>query len=831
MKLNIQLFASVKTATHDGRYLKLTVTETATDVVANTSTVHWVLESTGGKSSYYTIYKYGAYVNGSQVYDGNSGDKTMNWDVKKFPAKTGSVSGDVTIYHNEDGSASNISFSLHGKVSSSGTATFDGTLALTQLQRGSKLDSFSTSNSTATFGYTKYVSSFYDRITFTSNGQTLATIDNPNVNAGTYTNQTASYNMSAVLAASTAAQNKTITITATLKTYTDSSYTTQVGETITKTDDATLGSSTLNSISSMIIYSDGYATFNPSITRWFYNTYDCIEVSGGTFSQTFNNVSDGGTNVFNSANLFAAMGNNDSLTLNFKLITYSSNGGAYLGDSSIDNQTISLPTYSINASVSEYDDLNKSTSPGSMGHYISYYKPGNSTMIRYLSNPQITYQVASSTGYLYGNSISTSGAKVVSGLGHNSTFTVEPGTDMVSSYSIVATDGRKTSSAATQSFTVVPYFMPTITVKFVRTAPTASTATATVSVSYYNDSGNLLTNKETLSTLNSTILTYTESGGSAVTKGYSDTTPTSSTSGDTTTLTFTYSITGLNYQKSIAVSAQFKDLIGYTVSTNVNVPNGLPAINAYRYNDKNYVKVNGDEIISGDVKVNGDETIDGDLGVNGDLSVNKVIYGGATIQAQNPSGETDIICKDTNGNFIYIYAHNSGHGMYDNVHGALFSVYNGGKHLEGDWIVDGSIKSKNACCYWTNQSITWSTNWEWQKMVWGGITYNNTNIFIDGNEFYIPANVSIVKVSLSISFYNIDIQSSDKNFAVYKNGSYYNQLAYVQYNSVNNAYVNVTGFAYVSVAQNDHLSIWVNSGSAGTMRVFESTKVLIEIIA
>ena len=233
---------------------------------------------------------------------------------------------------------------------------------------------------------------------------------------------------------------------------------------------------------------------------------------------------------------------------------------------------------------------------------LSTFKPNASTMIKGLSTPIITYRVGTSTGYLYGRSISTSGAKVVSGLGHNSTFTVEPGTNMGDTYTINATDGRKPAATTTQTFTVVPYFTPIVNVKFVRTAPTASTATATVTVTYYNDTSGLLTNKKTLSTINTAILTYTEAGGTAVVKSYSDTTPTSSTSGNATTLTFTYNITGLDYQKSIAVSAQFKDLIGYTVNTNTTIPNGLPVINVFRYNDKNYAKVNGDLKVSNNAK-------------------------------------------------------------------------------------------------------------------------------------------------------------------------------------------------------------------------------------
>ena len=45
MKLNIQLFASVQSAKHDGRYLKLTVTEESYSVEDNTSTIYWKFES------------------------------------------------------------------------------------------------------------------------------------------------------------------------------------------------------------------------------------------------------------------------------------------------------------------------------------------------------------------------------------------------------------------------------------------------------------------------------------------------------------------------------------------------------------------------------------------------------------------------------------------------------------------------------------------------------------------------------------------------------------------------------------------------------------------
>ena len=139
MKLNIQLFASVQTASHDGRYLKLTVIEESYSIVDNSSTVKWTLESKGGSSSYYSIYNYGVYVNGSQVYDGTSGLKTKNYSNHSFPVTKGSTSNTITITHKPDGSADPVSFSLYGKVYKSGTAHFDGSIDLTPIPRASSV--------------------------------------------------------------------------------------------------------------------------------------------------------------------------------------------------------------------------------------------------------------------------------------------------------------------------------------------------------------------------------------------------------------------------------------------------------------------------------------------------------------------------------------------------------------------------------------------------------------------------------------------------------------------------------------------------------------------
>ena len=138
MKLNIQLFASVSSSKYDGRYLKLTATETATSIENNTSTIHWKFESIGGSSSYYTIFEYGVFYNGNQLYDGTSGLKSKNYSNHSFPVTKGSVEGDITIEHNADGTAPNVSFAMFGSVYKNKTNQYDLSLPLTTIPRASQ---------------------------------------------------------------------------------------------------------------------------------------------------------------------------------------------------------------------------------------------------------------------------------------------------------------------------------------------------------------------------------------------------------------------------------------------------------------------------------------------------------------------------------------------------------------------------------------------------------------------------------------------------------------------------------------------------------------------
>lgn len=130
--------ASVQSSSYSGRYLKLTVNETSTSVANNTSTLTWTLESIGENSTYYTIYNCSVVVNGQTVY--NSG--TTTWSSGKFPAKTGSTSGTITVGHKSDGTADPVSFTLHGKVYYSGDDNVSGSVGLSTIPRYASITQF-----------------------------------------------------------------------------------------------------------------------------------------------------------------------------------------------------------------------------------------------------------------------------------------------------------------------------------------------------------------------------------------------------------------------------------------------------------------------------------------------------------------------------------------------------------------------------------------------------------------------------------------------------------------------------------------------------------------
>lgn len=122
--------ATWKSNTYDGRYMRLTITETI-DPINNKSTLAWTLESIGGNSTYYTIGTTTVKINGTQVYYKAQTD----WDDRVFPAKKGSVSGTIDVTHNSDGAKTiNVDFST--RVYIFAPEQYGGEMTLTTIDRG-----------------------------------------------------------------------------------------------------------------------------------------------------------------------------------------------------------------------------------------------------------------------------------------------------------------------------------------------------------------------------------------------------------------------------------------------------------------------------------------------------------------------------------------------------------------------------------------------------------------------------------------------------------------------------------------------------------------------
>lgn len=129
---------------HDGRYLKLTVTEEV-NVIGNYSVLSWTLESTGGSLKYYSVAPTTVKINGIQVYSNG----TMLAATKKFPVAEGSVSGTVKVVHNSDGTKTGVPIVFDTHVYITTTQSYGGSIDLTEIDRRAPTVSLSVSGITA----------------------------------------------------------------------------------------------------------------------------------------------------------------------------------------------------------------------------------------------------------------------------------------------------------------------------------------------------------------------------------------------------------------------------------------------------------------------------------------------------------------------------------------------------------------------------------------------------------------------------------------------------------------------------------------------------------
>lgn len=345
--------------------------------------------------------------------------------------------------------------------------------------------------------------------------------------------------------------------------------------------------SKLNSATMSIASNGNSITVTPNITKNVNTYYDCLVIKdGNTTLMTLDGVTHNTAKSLTSAQItsvFNAIGTATSKTFTCYIATYSSNAKTTLiGNSTSVNLVATLPTYTISATASVEDTVTA---------YNTYKGSGNQNKIYIanLSKPKFTLSSTSSTGSYYGRSVTyKSGGTAITSPYTDNSYTGQ-------SYTITATDGRKTATATiSPAMTHIPYFRPTLNVSVTRPTPTGNTVKVDISGSYYD--GNGLTN---LATATAT-LKYTEAGGTQQTTTI---TLTTSTSNHKTSFTGSTTLTSMNYQKSVTWSVTLSDRIVVTTTNSGTLPQGLPVWNAYRKNDENYFHVNGDAKVTSDLIV------------------------------------------------------------------------------------------------------------------------------------------------------------------------------------------------------------------------------------
>ena len=325
-----------------------------------------------------------------------------------------------------------------------------------------------------------------------------------------------------------------------------------------------------------------------------YGLYDVLEIKyDSTVIKTINGAVSGTQYTFDSTeqttlnNLFGA--SDTTKTLTATLTTYVSNGGTNLG-STDKTGDIKLPdytpiiTFESNTATDDY----------------SAYKNNDSDVIKGISTVGITTTMSSN----YDNTYASATCNGTVGSINGTTITFSNLTQK-DSYLITVTDSRGVVSTLTidgssynSTIKTVQYTIGNVLAEVVRESPTSDEATVEVSIDYY-DGTDLKTSA--LLTPNY-VFKYTESGGSEVTVNAS------SFSNNK------YTITGLDYTKSISWSVTGTDKIGRALNSDSGIVSvGLPAWNVYNKDNINKMHINGDLIVDNAIYINGVKTLTYDV--------------------------------------------------------------------------------------------------------------------------------------------------------------------------------------------------------------------------
>lgn len=116
--------------TYDGRRISLNIKQIPS-AESNKSVIQWSLTSEGGNAEYYSVFNTAFKINSEVIYK-----KTFtSLDARVFPAAKGSVSGEYTVNHNDDGTAEFNLYFTTAIYDESNRTTYDQAIELDSIQR------------------------------------------------------------------------------------------------------------------------------------------------------------------------------------------------------------------------------------------------------------------------------------------------------------------------------------------------------------------------------------------------------------------------------------------------------------------------------------------------------------------------------------------------------------------------------------------------------------------------------------------------------------------------------------------------------------------------
>lgn len=428
---------------YEGRYLQLTITESV-NVVENTSTLTWVLQSLGGSVNYYTTGPTTVTINGTQVYY----KARTSWNTSQFPAAKGSTSGTITVAHDSNGSKS-ISVGFSTAIYTSTVTEHGGTMALSNIDRAAPSVSVNVSSITAnSIKITVSSSATANKWWYSLNGGSSWVAFNSSSGASKETTVTG------------LSPNTSYTVQACAR----KSYNGVDGYS-GKTTVKTLGGSVLSSVSTLTADN---ATAKITLSATVYDTsykHKLVLKDGGTTVLTLTGLSlSNGSNTITltasqRSSILADMAAKKSFTGTFELSTFS--GSSQIGSTSTKTATVqttaanSAPTFS----GFTYKDTN-TTAAGVTGN--------NQILIQSVSTLQV---IASAATAKNGATISSYSVSAGGSTASSTTVTLNVGKIYTSGtvpIIVTAIDSRGYTSSATVNITVIAYKSIDITTAIMR---------------------------------------------------------------------------------------------------------------------------------------------------------------------------------------------------------------------------------------------------------------------------------------------------------------------------------------------------------------------------